>query len=83
MTLLLGPCTLLAPLVLILAIAAVPLWPVALVLVGAAWCVVWPAERLLGAIGVTAMQGWTASIGRLFRALLTPWTYFDPPSPPQ
>ena len=74
---------LLAPLVLVLAILAVPLWPVALALVGAAWCIVWPVERLLGALGVAAMRGWSTRIGRLFRTLLTPWTYFDPPAPPR
>ena len=83
MPLLLGPCTLLAPLVLVVAILAVPLWPVALALVGVTWLLVWPVERLLGALGVSVMQGWSLSIGRLFRVLLTPWTYFDPPTPPR
>lgn len=82
MPLLLGPCTLLAPLVLLVAILAIPLWPVALVVIGATWLVVWPIEHLLRALGVSAMQGWHTKIGRLFRTLLTPWTYFDPPSPP-
>ena len=80
MTLLLGPCMLLAPAVFVLAILAVPLWPVALALVGVTWLVVWPLEQLLGALGIAATQGWCSKIGRLFRVLLTPWKYFDPPS---
>lgn len=82
MPLLLGPCMLLAPFVLVLAILAVPLWPVALAAVGLCWLIVWPLERLFAALGRRTLQGATVKIGRLFRTLLTPWTYFDSPNPP-
>ena len=72
------PCAIFAPLIFVLFILALPLWPVALVLVGLAWCVVWPLERLLSALGAGAMRGWSAWIGYAFVVILKPWYFFDP-----
>ncbi len=72
---------LLAPLVAVLAILALPLWPVAIVLVGAAFLLIWPVERLLGLMGTRWMSGWSAAVGRAFMLVLRPWRYFDPPRP--
>jgi hypothetical protein len=72
---------LLAPLVAVLAILALPVWPVAIVLVGAAFLVLWPVERLLGLLGTGLMSGWSAAVGRAFMLVLRPWRYFDPPRP--
>jgi hypothetical protein len=77
MPLLLGPCMFLAPLVMVLAILAIPLWPVFLALLGAAWLIVWPVEQLARALGTHAFDGASKRLGRWFRILLTPWTYFD------
>ena len=72
---------LLAPLVAVLAILALPLWPVAIVLVGAAFLLIWPVERLLGLLGTRWMSGWSAVVGRAFMLALRPWRYFDAPRP--
>jgi hypothetical protein len=80
MPLLLGPCMFLAPLVMVLAILAIPFWPVFLALLGAAWLIVWPIERLAQSLGSHAFEGATKKIGGWFRTLLTPWTYFDTPA---
>jgi hypothetical protein len=82
MPLLLGPCMFLAPLVMVLAILAIPLWPVVLVAFGAAWLIVWPAEYIVHALGVHAFDGTATKLGSWFRFMLTPWTYFDPPAKP-
>ena len=79
MTLLIGPCMLLAPFAAVLAIALFPLWPVAIVLVGLARLVVWPVEHLLVAIGIRESAELSALLGRWFGAVLKPWKYFDPP----
>jgi hypothetical protein len=82
MPLLLGPCMFLAPLVMVLAILAIPLWPVVLVALGAAWLIVWPVEFLARALGVHAIDGTAKKLGGWFRFMLTPWTYFDVPAKP-
>ncbi len=74
-----GPCMLLAPLVFILALLAVPFWPVILALIGLTWLVLWPVERMAVWMGLRTTMGWTAAVGRVFRIVLTPWTYFDLP----
>ena len=80
MVLLLGPCMFLAPLVMVLAILAVPLWPVVLVALGAAWLIVWPAEFIARTLGIHAVDGASKKVGSWFRFMLTPWTYFDVPA---
>jgi hypothetical protein len=75
-----GPCMLLAPFVFILALLAIPFWPVILALVGLAWLVVWPLERMALAMGMGDRMVWAPKIGRAFRVLLTPWSYFDLPA---
>ena len=74
-----GPCMLLAPLVFILALLAVPFWPVILALIGLIWLVLWPIERMAVWMGLRGTMGWTSVVGRVFRVVLTPWTYFDLP----
>jgi hypothetical protein len=82
MPLLLGPCMFLAPLVMVLAILAIPLWPVVLVALGAAWLIVWPAAFLARALGIHSLDVAAAKLGGWFRFMLTPWTYFDVPAKP-
>ncbi|MFI5310660.1 MAG: hypothetical protein ACHQQ3_05475 [Gemmatimonadales bacterium] len=79
MVVLIGPCMFLAPLVLVVALLAIPLWPVAIVLIGACWLAVWPLERLVALAGFRGMRGWSAAIARLFVTVLRPWDYFDAP----
>lgn len=71
---------LVAPLVPIVALLLLPLWPVAIVLVGAAWLVVWPAERLSALAGGSAFRGWSEALVRTFKLVLKPWSYFTPPT---
>ncbi|MFN8574723.1 MAG: hypothetical protein U0132_21900 [Gemmatimonadaceae bacterium] len=80
MTILVGPCMFVAPLAAVLAILAIPLWPVAILFVGVTWLLVWPLEQLLIAMGVRSDNAWSRSIARLFMTVLKPWTYFDPPA---
>lgn len=80
MILLLGPCMFFAPLVLVLVPIAIVLWPPTLVLLGIGWLLTWPFAR-------GGDRRWLVrthrAIGRWFRSLLTPWTYFDEPTPPR
>ena len=68
---------LLAPVAAVLAIVLFPLWPVAIVLVGLAFIIVWPIERLIVAIGLRETMPLSAVLARWFRAVLKPWKYFD------
>jgi hypothetical protein len=69
----------LAPLVLVLAILAVPLWPVVVVIVGVAWCVVAPLEAAAVALKWRADARASATLKRWFFVVLKPWNYFDVP----
>lgn len=76
---LIGPCMFVAPLLVLLIPVALVLWPPSLLLTGLAWLVLWPFAR--GdekSAGVRAHR----KVGRWFRTLLTPWTYFDVPKVP-
>ncbi len=68
---------LVAPLVAVLAILALPLWPVAIVVAAALWLVVWPLERLLPHVGLRFMQGWSTFLARTLRYVVKPWVYLD------
>jgi hypothetical protein len=80
MAVLVGPCMLVAPLVAVVAILCIPLWPVAIVVVGMAWLVVWPLEQLARRAGSVAVAGWSARVAKAFVTVLKPWNYFDPPN---
>lgn len=77
MVFLIGPCMFVAPLVVVLVPIAIVLWPPTLILLGIVWLLWWPVARLGGA-GPRAVH---VTLGRWFRTLLTPWTYFDTPAP--
>ena len=68
---------LLAPLVAVLAILALPLWPVAIALLGVVWLLLWPLERVISFTGAPAMRGWSAAVGRVFYIVLKPWVYIE------
>ncbi len=76
---LVGPCMLAAPLVAVAFILAIPLWPVAVVTTFGCWALSAVLERLFLLLGFDALEGWSASMWRLFLTVLTPWNYFDPP----
>ena len=75
---------LLAPLVAVLALLAVPLWPVAIVMIGALWLLTWPLERGARLLGLAAFRGWSAAIGRTLFVVAKPWVYLNSryPTPP-
>jgi hypothetical protein len=61
----------------VLAFLAIPFWPVALVILGALWLLVWPIERLAALVGLRGLTGWSAAVGRVFYIVLKPWVYLD------
>lgn len=67
----------LAPLVILLIPVALVLWPPALVLTGLAWLLLWPFARGDEKSGIVRAH---RKLGKWFRTLLTPWTYFDVPA---
>jgi len=73
-----GPCVIFAPLVFLLMVLAIPLWPVAIVVVGLMWLIVWPLERLSKALGMNALRGWSANVAYWFIIALKPKYFFDP-----
>ena len=77
MTILIGPCMLLAPLVAVLAVLALPLWPIAIVIVATTWLLVWPIERVMALCGLRVMQGWSVALGRTLYYVVKPWVYLD------
>ena len=77
MTILIGPCMLLAPLVAVLAVLALPLWPVAIVIVATTWLLVWPIERVTALCGLRFMQGWSVALGHTLYYVVKPWAYLD------
>ena len=74
-----GPCAIFAPLLFLLFFLLLPFWPVAIVLVGLGWCVVWPLEKLARATNTGLMRGWTAWVSYAFVLSCKPWLYFDSP----
>lgn len=80
MILLLGPCMVMAPLVLLAIPVGIVLWPPALLLLGLAYLLLWPFAALAGGRGSRGIPALHARVGALFRTLLTPWNYFDAPA---
>ena len=74
-----GPCAIFAPFVFLLFFLLLPFWPVAIVLVALAWCIVWPLEKLTNAVGSDVMAGWTAWMSYAVVVTCKPWVYFDSP----
>lgn len=62
MALAIGPCMFLAPLVAVLLIVAIPLWPVALALLAALLIVTWPLEQLCRLLHIPAFVGASAAV---------------------
>jgi hypothetical protein len=77
LTILLGPCIVLAPLIAVLALLALPLWPVAIVLLGLLWLLVWPMEHLALVLGLRDHAGVSDTLRRWFLNVLRPWVYFE------
>jgi hypothetical protein len=75
-----GPCMLLAPLVFLVGLLLVPLWPVAIVVLAALWVVVWPVEQVLVLLGVGRARGTSRRVGRWLGVAVRPWKLFDPPA---
>lgn len=80
MILLLGPCMVMAPLVLLAIPVGIVLWPPALLLLGLVYLLLWPLAALARGRGSPGLPALHARVGALFRAVLTPWSYFDEPS---
>ncbi|MBI3504414.1 MAG: hypothetical protein HY059_06200 [Proteobacteria bacterium] len=79
MVMLIGPCFFLAPVVAVLAVLAIPLWPVCLAVLFAMFVVVWPVEQVVTRLGVTRMRGASARVWGWLLWMSTPWNWFDLP----
>ncbi|MEO6447522.1 MAG: hypothetical protein ABIZ91_05930 [Gemmatimonadaceae bacterium] len=78
-----GPCMLAAPLVAVIAILALPLWPVAIVVLGVLRILWWPVERVATALDQAWAREWSATLARWYQAVLKPWVYFEQRRPPR
>lgn len=78
---LIGPCIVVAPFVILAMLLAIPLWPVAIVVVCAMWMLVWPLERVLRALGVRRFDGASAAVSRWLVVVVKPWSLFETVSP--
>jgi len=74
-----GPCMFLAPVVAVLGILAIPLWPVVLAALLLSYVVAWPVEKLASLVGVHALDGASATIWRWTKWMSAPWNWFDLP----
>ncbi len=77
MALAIGPCMLLAPLVAVALIVAIPLWPVALALLAALLMVTWPIEQLCRLLHFPAFTGASATVWRWLVWTAKPLNWFD------
>lgn len=75
-----GPCILVAPLVLVLVLLAIPLWPVAIVCTALLWLIAWPLERVLALVGVHRVSGSSRRVRAWLRVAVAPWRLFDRPA---
>ncbi len=82
MALAIGPCMFVAPLVFVVGLLLLPLWPVAIVVVAVTWVIVWPVEQILVLMHVRRVRGMSARVGKALKFTLKPWTLFDPPRKP-
>lgn len=69
----------LAPLAVLLVPVGIVLWPPTVLLLGIAWVVTWPLSMVPGVRDHRHVIMVRGTIGRWFRTVLTPWTFFDPP----
>ena len=81
MAIAIGPCMFVAPLVFLLGLLLVPLWPVAIVVMAALWLVAWPLEQLLLLLRVRAVKGMSRRVARWLRVVTRPWILFELPPP--
>ena len=81
MVVLIGPCMFLAPLVVLLLPVAAVLWPPVLLLVGLAWLLLWPFASFCARRGWPWLPARHRTLRRWFVTLLKPWNYFDAPPP--
>ena len=79
MIVLFGPCMFVAPLLIVLIPVAVVLWPPVLLLLGVLYLVLWPFALAAKRLRVGWMVSANAALGRWFIVLLRPWRYFDAP----
>ena len=70
---------LVAPLVVVALIVAIPLWPVALALLAALLVVTWPLEVLCRLLRIPAFRGATATVWRWLKWMSMPLNWFDKP----
>lgn len=80
MVIAIGPCFLLAPVVAVLAVLAIPLWPVCLAVLLVMLIVVWPIEQIGTRLGIGALRGASARVWGWLRWMSTPWNWFDLPN---
>ncbi|MCX5765677.1 MAG: hypothetical protein NTZ43_00440 [Gemmatimonadetes bacterium] len=83
MVLAIGPCFLLAPVVAALALLAIPLWPIALVILLVVFVLTWIVEFAGTRLGLRWWRGRSAAVWRAFLWMRTPWNWFDAPKPPR
>ena len=70
---------LVAPLVVVALILAIPLWPVALALLTVLLIVTWPIELLCRLLHIPAFRGATATVWRWLVWMSMPLNWFDTP----
>lgn len=80
---LIGPCILVAPIVAVLAVLAIPLWPVAIVVLGVTRLLFWPVERIASSLGYEWATPVASKLAVWFGVVLKPWNFFDSPNPPE
>ena len=79
MVMAIGPCFFLAPVVAVLAVLAIPLWPVCLAVLLVMLIIVWPIEQIGTRLGIGALRGASARVWGWLRWMSTPWNWFDLP----
>lgn len=72
-----GPCILFAPLLIALALLAIPLWPVAIILCALWWVIAWLAEHTCRVFRIEACVGASQRAARRLQMALRPWRLFD------
>jgi len=82
MALAIGPCMFVAPLVFLLGLLLVPLWPVAIVVMAVVYGLVWPVEHVLTLCRVRWLDGASRRVGRWLKIVTMPWILFEPLPPP-